>query len=122
MSRLYVIIGVNELSPSAEICSTTSNSLHLFLLRTFVLAYTTKRVPLLLLTTIPSVASVSLIPIPRIPMRGPKRFSKHVDSATGYWYYENVVTGERHWDRPLDGVAALQPKSPRPEEKLVDAA
>lgn len=51
-----------------------------------------------------------------------KSFSKHIDPATGYWYYENDITGERHWDRPLDGVVPLQLKPPRPEEKLVDAA
>lgn len=49
-------------------------------------------------------------------------FSKHVDPETGYWFYENLVTGERHWDRPLAGVQPLQPKSPRHEEKLVDDA
>ncbi|CAM9129395.1 unnamed protein product [Ectocarpus sp. 12 AP-2014] len=47
---------------------------------------------------------------------------KHVDPETGYWFYENLATGERHWDRPLEGVAPLRPKSPRPDEKLVDDA
>lgn len=61
-------------------------------------------------------------PIFRILIFRRKSFSKHIDQETGYWYYENDATGERHWDRPLDGVAALQPKSPRPGEKLVDAA
>ncbi|CAM9498728.1 unnamed protein product, partial [Ectocarpus fasciculatus] len=49
-------------------------------------------------------------------------FSKHVDPETGYWFYENLATGERHWDRPLEGVAPLLPKSPRPDEKLVHDA
>lgn len=67
-------------------------------------------------------SSLFLLPAPCIPIFRRKSFSKHVDPSTGYLYYENDVTGERHWDRPLDGVASLQPKSPRPQEKLVDAA
>jgi len=59
---------------------------------------------------------------PRSICASAQSFSKHVDPETGHWYYENVVTGERHWDRPLEGVAPVRPKSPSPEEKLVDDA
>lgn len=48
-------------------------------------------------------------------------YSTHIDPDTGYWFYENRDTGERHWDRPLKGVVKLCPKPPNQEDETLDA-
>lgn len=49
-------------------------------------------------------------------LRHGQRFGKHIDPDTGYWYYENCLTGERHWDTPVRGVLPVQPKALQAEE------
>lgn len=56
----------------------------------------------------------------RISNASQQTFSQHVDPDTAYIYYENTLTGERHWDRPIEGVLPLRPKIPSPEQAAAD--
>lgn len=71
-------------------------------------------------STIPTL--MAAIPFVMILCGIEQKFSKQIDPATGYFYYENITTGERHWDRPLDVVLPLQPKSPSRDDEVVNEA
>lgn len=49
-------------------------------------------------------------------------YSPSLDPSTGYMYYENTLTGERHWDLPIKGVLPLSPKTPTPDQLAADEA
>ena len=40
-----------------------------------------------------------------MPAALPVNWRAAVDSATGYTYYSNLVTGQRQWNKPVEGSA-----------------